>query len=77
MDRMEFMSLEPSEKADVLNVLVREGKNQKEAMAAFGISLRDLMASQVFYSKTEGTFSANAVGGYSNFHSDSTGTAAK
>ncbi|MDD5893278.1 MAG: hypothetical protein PUC67_02870 [Coriobacteriaceae bacterium] len=77
MDRMEFMALEPSEKAEALNAFIREGKSQKEAMAAFGISLRDLMASQVFFNKTEGTFSANAVGGYSNFHSDSTGAAAK
>ena len=42
-----------------------------------GVSIKDLMSTQVFFSKTEGRFNANAVGGYSNFHSDSTGEAAK
>ncbi len=77
MDRAEFMALESSEKAEVLNALIDEGKSQKEAMAAIGVSIKDLMQTQVFFSKTEGRFSANAVGGYSNFHSDNTGEAAK
>lgn len=77
MDRAEFMALESSEKAEVLNALIDEGKSQKEAMAAIGVSVKDLMQTQVFFSKTEGRFSANAVGGYSNFHSDNTGEAAK
>ena len=46
-------------------------------MAAIGVSLKDLMMTQVFFSKTEGRFAANAVGGFSNFHTDSTGEAAK
>lgn len=33
MDRAEFMALESSKKAEVLNALLDEGKNQKEAMA--------------------------------------------
>ena len=73
MDRAEFMALESSKKAEVLNALLDEGKNQKEAMGA----VKDLMVTQVFFSKTEGRFNANAVGGYSNFHSDSTGEATK
>ena len=77
MDRAEFMALESSKKADVLNAYIDEGKSQKEAMGAVGVSIRDLMQTQVFFSKTEGRFNANAVGGYSNFHSDSTGAAAK
>ena len=77
MDRAEFMALESSEKAEVLNALIDEGKSQKEAMAAIGVSIKDLMQTQVFFSKTEGRFSANAVGGYSNFHSDNTAEAAK
>ena len=77
MDRAEFMALESSEKAEVLNALIDEGKSQKEAMAAIGVSIKDLMQTQVFFSKTEGRFSANADGGYSNFHSDNTGEAAK
>lgn len=76
MNRQEFMALEPAKKAEELNVLIDEGKSQKEAMAAFGITIKDLMATQVFFSKTEGRFNANAVGGFSNFHSDSTGKAA-
>lgn len=77
MDRMEFMALESSKKAGILNQLIDEGKSQKEAMAAIGVSLKDLMMTQVFFSKTEGRFAANAVGGFSNFHTDSTGEAAK
>lgn len=77
MDRKEFMALESSKKAEILNQLIDEGKSQKEAMAAIGVSLKDLMMTQVFFSKTEGRFAANAVGGFSNFHSDSTGEAAK
>ena len=61
----------------VINALLDEGKNQKEAMGAVGVTIKDLMVTQVFFSKTEGRFNANAVGGYSNFHSDSTGEAAK
>ena len=70
MDRMEFMALESSKKAEILNQLIYEGKSQKEAMAAIGVSLKDLMMTQVFFSKTEGRFAANAVGGFSNFHTD-------
>ena len=77
MDRMEFMALESSKKAEILNQLIDEGNSQKEAMAAIGVSLKDLMMTQVFFSKTEGRFAANAVGGFSNFHTDSTGEAAK
>ena len=77
MDRMEFMALESPKKAEVLNAFIDEGKSQKEAMAEVGVSLKDLMMTQVFFSKGEGRFSANAVGGYSNFHSDSTGEGAK
>ena len=77
MDRAEFMALESSKKAEVLNAYIDEGKSQKEAMGAVGVSIRDLMQTQVFFSKTEGRFNANAVGGYSNFHGDSTGAAAK
>ena len=77
MDRAEFMALESPKKAEVLNAFIDEGKSQKEAMAAIGVNIKDLMSTQVFFSKTEGRFSANAVGGYSNFHSDNTGEAAK
>lgn len=77
MNREEFMALESPKKAEVLNAFIAEGMSQKEAMAAAGVSLKDLMATQVFFSKTEGKFAANAVGGYSNFHSDTTGEAAK
>lgn len=77
MDRGEFMALESPKKAEVLNVFIDEGKSQKEAMGQVGITIKDLMASQVFYSKTVGRFVSNAVGGYSNFHSDTTGEAAK
>lgn len=77
MNREEFMALESPRKAEELNVLIEAGKSQKEAMAAFGVTIKDLMATQVFFSKTEGRFNANAVGGFSNFHSDSTGEAAK
>ena len=77
MDRAEFMALEAAKKAEVLNAYIDEGKSQKEAMGAVGVSIKDLMMTQVFFSKTEGRFNANAVGGFSNFHRDSTGEAAK
>jgi putative aminopeptidase FrvX len=77
MNREQFMSLEPSKKADELNVFIDAGKSQKEAMAEIGVSPKDLMMMQVFFSKSEGRFAANAVGGYSNFHSDNTGEAPK
>ena len=77
MDRAEFMALEAPKKAEVLNAYIDEGKSQKEAMAAVGVSIKDLMATQVLFAKAEGRFTAKAVGGYSNFHDDSTGAAAK
>ncbi len=77
MNREEFMALESPRKAEVLNELIDEGKSQKEAMAEVGVTIKDLMATQVFFSKTEGRFAANAVGGFSNFHSDTTAEAAK
>ncbi len=77
MEREEFMALESPKKAEVLNAFIDEGKSQKEAMAEVGVTIKDLMKTQVFFSKTEGKFAANAVGGFSNFHSDSTGEAAK
>lgn len=77
MNREEFMALESPKKAEVLNEYIDEGKSQKEAMAEVGVTIKDLMATQVFFSKTEGRFSANAVGGFSNFHSDTTAEAAK
>lgn len=77
MDRTEFMALDPSEKADKLNALIDEGKTQREAMDAYGITIRDLMATQVLFSKTEGKFISKAVGGFSNFHSDTTAESAK
>ena len=77
MNREEFMALESPKKAEVLNAFIAEGKSQKEAMAAVGVSLKDLMVTQVFFSKTEGKFAANAVGGFSNFHSDTTAEAVK
>lgn len=77
MDRAEFMALESPKKAEVLNALLDEGKSQKEAMGAIGVNIKDLMSTQVFFNKTENRFNANAVGGYSNFHDDSTGKAAK
>ena len=77
MDRAEFMALESPKKAEVLNALLDEGKSQKEAMAAIGVSVKDLVATQVMYSNAEGRFSSKAVGGYSNFHSDNTAEAAK
>ena len=43
MDRAEFMALESSKKAEVLNALLDEGKNQKEAMGAVGVTIKDLM----------------------------------
>lgn len=46
-------------------------------MDAYGITIRDLMATQVLFSKAEGKFISKAVGGFSNFHSDTTGEAAK
>ena len=58
MDRAEFMALESSKKAEVLNALLDEGKNQKEAMGAVGVTIKDLMVTQVFFSKTEGRFNA-------------------
>lgn len=77
MNREEFMALESPRKAEELNVFIEAGKSQKEAMAEIGVSMKDLMMTQVFFSKTEGRFVANAVGGYSNFHSDTTAEAAK
>lgn len=77
MNREEFMALESPKKAEALNALIAEGKSQKEAMMEIGVSIKDLMMTQVFFSKTEGKFAANAVGGFSNFHSDSTGDAMK
>lgn len=77
MNREEFMALESPKKAEVLNEYIDEGKSQKEAMAEVGVTIKDLMATQVFFSKTEGRFAANAVGGFSNFHSDTTAEAAK
>lgn len=77
MDRAEFMALESPKKAEVLNAFIDEGKSQKEAMAAIGVSIKNLMQTQVFFNKAEGRFTANAVGGYSNFHNDNTGEAAK
>jgi hypothetical protein len=77
MDRDEFMALESSQKADELNIYIDAGKSQKEAMAEIGVSLKDLMMMQVFFSKNEGRFIANAVGGFSNFHSDTTAEAVK
>ena len=77
MDRTEFMALDPQDKADKLNMLIGEGKTQKEAMDTFGITIKDLMATQVLFSKAEGVFISKAVGGFSNFHSDTTADAAK
>lgn len=77
MDRAEFMALESPKKAEVLNEYIDEGKSQKESMMEVGVTIKDLMATQVFFSKTEGRFAANAVGGFSNFHSDTTAEAAK
>ena len=51
--------------------------SQKEAMAQIGVDLKDLMAAQVFFSKSEGKFIAKAVGGFANFHSDTTAEAPK
>ena len=44
MDRVEFMALESSKKAEVLNAYIDEGKSQKEAMGAVGVSIKDLMS---------------------------------
>lgn len=77
MNREEFMALESPQKAEELNGFIASGMSQKEAMAHIGVSLKDLMATQVFFSKNEGKFTANAVGGFSNFHSDTTADAAK
>lgn len=77
MDRAEFMALDSSEKAEKLNVLIGEGKTQKEAMDACNVTIKDLMATQVFFSKTDGAFISKAVGGFSNFHSDTTAEATK
>ena len=54
MNREEFMALESPEKAEELNVFIESGMSQKEAMAQIGVDLRDLMAAQVFFSKSEG-----------------------
>lgn len=77
MNREEFMALESPKKAEELNALIDAGKSQKEAMAEIGVTLKDLMATQVLFSKTEGRFISKAVGGYSNFHSGTTAEAAK
>lgn len=77
MDRAEFMALDPSEKAEQLNSLLGEGRTQKEAMDACNVTIKDLMAAQVLFSKAEGTFISKAVGGFSNFHSDTTAEAPK
>ena len=77
MNREEFMALESPKKAEELNVFIEAGMSQKEAMAQIGVSLKDLVAAQVFFSKGEGRVVANAVGGFSNFHSDTTAEAAK
>lgn len=77
MTRDEFMVLESPDKAEALNVFIDGGKTQDEAMAEFGVTKKDLMKAQVFFNKAEGRFKSNAVGGYSNFHSDSTAEAAK
>ena len=74
MNREEFMALESPKKAEELNVFIEAGMSQKEAMAQIGVSLKDLV---VFFSKGEGRFVSNAVGGFSNFHSDTTAEAAK
>ena len=75
MDCAEFMALESSKKADVLNASIDEGKTRKWSWAV-GVTIKDLMVTQVFFSKTEGRFNANAVGGCPNFRSDSAGEAA-
>lgn len=77
MDRAEFMALESPRKAEELNAHIDAGKSQKEAMAEFGVTIKDLMATQVLFSKNEGRFVSKAVGGYSNFHSDTTAEAMK
>lgn len=77
MTRDEFMVLESPDKAEALNALLDAGKSQEEAMAEFEITKKELMKAQVFFNKTENRFKSNAVGGYSNFHSDSTGEAAR
>ena len=77
MNREEFMALESPKKAEELNGFIEAGMSQKEAMAQIGVSLKDLMAAQVFFSKGEGRSVSNAVGGSSNFHSDTTAKAAK
>lgn len=77
MNRTEFMALESPQKAEILNQLLDEGKTQKDAMAAIGVSLPDLMATQVLFSKAEQRFISKAIGGFSNFHSDTTAEAQK
>ena len=42
MDRAEFMALDPSEKAEKLNGLIDEGKTQKVAMDAYGITIESV-----------------------------------
>ena len=61
MNREEFMALESPEKAEELNVFIESGMSQKEAMAQIGVDLKDLMAAQVFFSKSEGKFIAKAT----------------
>lgn len=75
MDRTEFMALDSATKAEELNRCIDEGKTQTEAMAVFGVNIRDLMATQVVFSKAEGRFVSKAVGGFSNFHTDTTAEA--
>lgn len=77
MTRDEFMVLDSPAKAEALNALMDAGKTQDEAMAEFEITKKDLMKAQVFFNKTADRFKSNAVGGYSNFHSDTTIEAAK
>ena len=63
MNREEFMALESPEKAEELNVFIESGMSQKEAMAQIGVDLKE--------------FIAKAVGGFANFHSDTTAEAPK
>lgn len=77
MTRDEFLALESPAKAEALNALMDDGKTQDEAMAEFEVTKKDLMKSQVFFNKTADRFKSNAVGGYSNFHSDTTAESAK
>ena len=54
MNREEFMALESPKKAEELNALIDAGKSQKEAMAEIGVTLKDLMATQVLFWKNRG-----------------------